>query len=506
MKKIYLSMMFAASMCFAGNISTVASPYDVYNGFYIFNDGNTNLNGFKFYYYFNSAPEENMNLFSATVYRKQLSGSYVAEASVQPRSVHFERLSATQYRAILDFSNAVIPARGKFPVTGKPLNSYTSLAIQVNRINDNWARSRTNELRAYVVESLSGEVLVSKKVKYRSDNSSNYDVITENGHPAIDNFRRVGVLTNESSCDFKVGNQNRLVHTITLGTENDVAGTKIVQGNSSPLGVTISNNNRKITFKYCAVYSDGLPRTTYDYAVLKLDSECPVGSIPVSRYHDTEDNGNPNSSSQYIWPNKVNRDASLEYCFVSSKRGSTVRYPLNNKKYGFFSRFSTSTSGSIAYTKINVEDEHNQNADSWDWSAVPLHLQSNFMEVMSGLYGSKSTTYNVIKWVGGSLSKSAAEVADAPISVENTLVAAAPLAPTVKGLNRNAVAVDLKSAGDVKVSIVGINGAVIANIAEKSLQAGIHQIKWNAGMVPSGRYIVKVEQNGMVNAKNVILK
>ena len=68
------------------------------------------------------------------------------------------------------------------------------------------------------------------------------------------------------------------------------------------------------------------------------------------------------------------------------------------------------------------------------------------------------------------------------------------------------MAVELKSAGDVKVSIVGVNGAVIANISEKNLQAGSHQIKWNAGMVPSGRYIVKIEQNGMVNAKNVILK
>ena len=58
----------------------------------------------------------------------------------------------------------------------------------------------------------------------------------------------------------------------------------------------------------------------------------------------------------------------------------------------------------------------------------------------------------------------------------------------------------------MKVSIVGVNGAVIANVSEKNLQAGVHQIKWNAGMAPSGRYVVKVEQNGMVNAKNVILK
>ena len=125
---------------------------------------------------------------------------------------------------------------------------------------------------------------------------------------------------------------------------------------------------------------------------------------------------------------------------------------------------------------------------------------------MSGLYGKTYTTYNVIKWIGGSLSKSAGEVAESPISKGQPLVTLAPLAPVIKGLSRSAVAVELKSAGDVKVSIVGVNGAVIANIAEKGLLAGAHQIKWNAGMVPSGRYVVKVEQNGMVNAKNVILK
>lgn len=42
--------------------------------------------------------------------------------------------------------------------------------------------------------------------------------------------------------------------------------------------------------------------------------------------------------------------------------------------------------------------------------------------------------------------------------------------------------------------------------SQESLKPGVHQIKWSSCMVPSGRYIVKVEQNGMVNTKNVILK
>ena len=120
--------------------------------------------------------------------------------------------------------------------------------------------------------------------------------------------------------------------------------------------------------------------------------------------------------------------------------------------------------------------------------------------------GSDFTIYNVIRWTKSSLNKSAGEVAESPISKGQPLVTAAPLAPAIKGLSRSAVAVELKSAGDVKVSIVGVNGAVIANIAEKGLLAGAHQLKWNSESVPNGRYVVKVEQNGMVNAKNVILK
>ena len=500
MKKIYLLILLVATICFAGNVSvSITSLNDVYSaGFYFKNNGDKDVNGFKFYYYFNGAPVENEKDFNVRISRKTGKTSSTYDKTIVPKKdVKITRLSATQYVATFDYSDAVIPAHGTFPVKGKPLNAYLGMTIDIDGENTDWARSKENVLSAFVVEALSGEVLDSRIWKY-SENDRKFMYVKGNSRPTIDNFRRVGVLINGSSCDFDI-------HTITLGTEKDVAGTKIVQGNRNPLGITISSDNRQITFRYCTVYADRLPRTPYAYAVLRLDSECPVGSYPVTRKHDTENEGNPNSSSQYIWPNKVKKDAWLEYCFVAGKRGSTLTYPFTNEKYGVFSYFNNS-SNPIAYTRINVEDEHKNNANSWDWSAVPLHLESIFWDIMNGYYGKTYTTYNVIKWIGGSLSKSAAEVADAPISKGQPLVALAPLAPAIKGLSRSAVAVELKSAGDVKVSIVGVNGAVIANIAEKGLLAGAHQIKWNAGMVPSGRYVVKIEQNGMVNAKNVILK
>ena len=156
------------------------------------------------------------------------------------------------------------------------------------------------------------------------------------------------------------------------------------------------------------------------------------------------------------------------------------------------------------------EDHNNQN----DWNYYGLDKKKNADKaIIDGIHkimyddDEKNTIYHVIRWnTANYVSKSADVAQTGNVAVENSLVAAAPLAPAVKGLNRNAVAVELKSAGDVKVSIVGVNGAVVANVAEKNLQAGVHQIKWNAGMAPNGRYIVKVEQNGMMNAMNVILK
>ena len=511
MKKIYLIIMSIVSMCFAGNIDvTTVDPYMLYNGFYITNKGNTDVNGFKFYLYFNAAPVEDLSTFSADILRKRDGDSYVYDRTVLPRvNPEFKRLSATQFVAVFDYSNAVIPARGRFPVPGKPNGEYQNMAIMINGANDDWARFLKNDkapniLRAYVVESLSGEVLVSRKVKY--NNKTKYDKITENKHPTIDNYRRIGVLTNEMTCDeFKAGNQNNLLNTITIDAENQNNQTSI-QG-ATPIG--IYSYVGVVRFRYCTLAIQTIPRTPYDYMVLKLDSECPEGSYPVTRNHDTEDKGNLDSYSGNIWPSSVVKgtaDAKLEYCYVPKVVNSTLKYPFDPKYGVFASSGARRASSEIATSTIFVDDENTNNRNWWSFRTVPLHLQSRMQAIMSGDH---DTEYNVIQWTGSDdqrLAKAAVEIADAPISAEKTLVAAVPQAPAIKGLNRSAVAVELKSEGNVKVSIVNVNGSVIASLAQENLQAGVHQIKWNSGMVPSGRYIVKVEQNGMVNAKNVILK
>ena len=160
----------------------------------------------------------------------------------------------------------------------------------------------------------------------------------------------------------------------------------------------------------------------------------------------------------------------------------------------------------LAQSSLYVDDEDSNNGNSWYYYGLSKNkanekaIIDRMQNIMSG---SKNTTYHIVTRVNPNAAKSA-EVADN--SVSSAYVAAAPLAPAIKGLNRSVVSVELKSAGDAKISVVNVNGAQIANVVEKNLQPGVHQVKWNSGMVPSGRYIVKIEQNGMVNAKYVILK
>ena len=115
--------------------------------------------------------------------------------------------------------------------------------------------------------------------------------------------------------------------------------------------------------------------------------------------------------------------------------------------------------------------------------------------------GDENTTMHAIRWNGKSLKKEANMVV-----VEQAAPAAQPLSPEIKGFDHSAVTVELKSAGNVHVSIVNLKGAVVANISRENLQPGFHSLEWHSGIVPNGRYIVTVKQNGMVAAKNVILK
>ena len=286
---------------------------------------------------------------------------------------------------------------------------------------------------------------------------------------------------------------------IFIDTENsnDRSGPRYGEFTPSKAGVTFRNGG--VEFKFCTGDRESLPQARFDYAVLSLENECPVGSYRYGRRHDTQDGGH-NSYTGYIGVNDVGSNVTLYFCYVPKNANAEARWPFHWTN-GLFAKFDGSYASRY---ELYIDDEDSNNNNKWPGkSSLPQYIQNGINVIMNG---SSNTTYHVTHWTSHifyGLSKSAVDV---PASSESPLVAAVPFAPAVKGLSRSIVSVELKSAGDVKVSVVGVNGAVLANVTEKSLQPGDHQIKWNSGMVPSGRYIVKIEQNGMVNAKNVILK
>lgn len=352
--------------------------------------------------------------------------------------------------------------------------------------------------------------------------------------------------------------------TIDLDVEDTHNKTKVVNGDENP-PVTIKKGH--IIFNYCILDVDEMPKVPYSYAVLRLDEECPSGTFKFARYHDTEDTDNANSpkNSSDVWPSVINKNATLEYCFVYADDNSINSYPIfdkkNGHKYGVFAnpKFEKTTiSPFIAHSEIFIDDENDpvktgticedvivtdydytsdpsdpkwierierrchdtdtgHNGNYWNyyttitppawstaWINSIIEKANKVSHVARLMEGDENTTIHVIKWTGTAnamLSKSSVEESN-----NMPLVVASPLTPDIKEINRSVVAVELKSTGNVKISIVNINGTQIAKIAQENLQPGIHQIKWNSGIVPNGRYIVKIEQNGFVNAKNVILK
>ena len=493
MKKLLLPILVGASMSFAG-ISLIGLDEDLKCGVYapdfkISNEGSDKpINGFKIYAYFSS---DNVN------------AKPEIRASVHDANVDLQQMTPHVWRVVVDYSNKVIPARGVFPsgVYANPVPAvfatYFEIWAKLGTENRCWAPYPwRKDMMDIVIESASGQLLKGR-------------------HP---NFKSlVGVLGSWEDCPART---NGASVSFRLDVEDKNNLTKI--SGAKPVGISYSDEKKKdVWFSFCPVVVKNLPRTTYDYMVLRLDESCPDGSYPVRRHHDTEDSNNINRfNGMAIWPSKVveGGDADLEFCFVPRTSNHNTKFPFGTK-YGVFANPTTSIDqehihhiDNVLNSVVYIDDEDNNNQNDWNYYGLDKKKNAD-KAIIDGIHkimyddDKKNTIYHVIRWnTANYVSKSADVAQTGNVAVENTLVAAAPLAPAVKGLNRNAVAVELKSAGDVKVSIVGVNGAVIANIAEKNLQAGVHQIKWNAGMVPNGRYIVKVEQNGMVNAKNVILK
>ena len=129
-------------------------------------------------------------------------------------------------------------------------------------------------------------------------------------------------------------------------------------------------------------------------------------------------------------------------------------------------------------------------------------LQNRVQQI---IYGKDNTYYRAILWPGA-VSYTLPKMANA----ENIDTPKAELksgSAEIKSADYNTIVFELKSAGNTKISIRNINGTEVAKINEQNLNAGVHSINWNSGiMMPRGRYIVTIQHNGSTSAKSIMLK
>lgn len=484
MKKLVLVLLMAVSMSFALKVVGEVSNSAHYDGnirlygpslFRLVNDGKSEINGFKIYYY-TSTLLRNIDY----AYRKPFfvtgSRGLAADAKI---SYELMPESPNWLRVVFDYPTRKIPVGDVHPTDGYYL--YFEFGEIDKRIVGKYygvikRNPRESLLDNIVVESADGKVLYGK-------------------HP--ENNRRVGVISSNLGC------YSGMEVDITLDTEDSKCRTGF-SGGVTPSAFFLNKGN--VEMRFCAVEYDELPRATFDYFVLKLDAKCPKNSYPFRRYHDTEDNNNKNSVWGNIraWPNDVSKNATMEYCFVPSDSKSKIDFPFKeqfgvlSKDYGVFAKYlSLQTMGYELY----IDDEDSKNANSWYWYDTPKSIQDRIKKIA---YGSDNTTYNIVTYypMSAAVRKVAGvgnEVATEPVDVK-------PVSAQVKSLDRSFVGVELKSAGSVKISVLNTKGAVVAKVVGENLQPGFHNLGWNSTNVPSGSYMVVAKQNGLMNVAKIFLK
>lgn len=76
----------------------------------------------------------------------------------------------------------------------------------------------------------------------------------------------------------------------------------------------------------------------------------------------------------------------------------------------------------------------------------------------------------------------------------------------LKGFSRKAIAFTLKTAGTAVVKVSDPSGEVVATVRVDDAAAGFNSVAWNSENVPSGRYMVSIEQSFGIAGKFAVLK
>ncbi len=426
--------------------------------------------GFKLYAYFEN---EDRN---AQHYFVDFTGS---GAFVQPMGTKTPG-SPYVYRVEMDFADVVLQPNQELP----PL-TYFGVYKHPAYPGSNWFGfyndRRFNDI---VIESKTGRLLHSRHPNFKS---------------------RVG--TPGFPCSISnVGADMYFV----LDTEdnNNESG---VTGDNGFRGVLKHNSKKDIRFHYCIEDFRDFKPVPYDYVVLRLDENCPSGTHPFARIHDTEDKNNKNYVNGHIRPSVIDKDhARLEYCFVPLTPNAPYEFPLEGNNYEFFANRSSTNTVAIATAHIDDEDKNNENG--WDFYGMDDENSTNYKpgivnRIKSIVYANgKDTDYKLIKRKNSLKKRAEVASADAPVPTDNMVVVNKPAAAALRGFDHSSVSFEIKTAGNAKVTITNAKGAVVANIAKENLEPGIHTVQWHSGIVPSGLYILKIEHNGKTTANSVILK
>lgn len=471
MKKIYLALLWVASMCFASGpdqplvkMYTRSSNDANYGRFWVYakNEGNVSVSSFNFDMEFTT---ENGQTPIVDVWYKPNATYTLEQKNSNTWVLHFN-VSGINFA----------------PNTYFPNTSGFSFGIHYG----NW--SNVNVSNDYAFADVGSNYGVNKKIPVYVNGNIVF------GYPNDPSVwpKRIGVLKKhwDYACDEEI--------IIRLDAQDVPNYSGFDEGETVNVP-SVYVGRGIVEFMYCVLEYDGtnnqLPRVPFDYVVLRLDDACPAGMQQFARYHDTEDDTHNNYYSGNISPNVVNYGVRKEFCFVPADNSSSLPYPVSSE----YVVFANVSNANILHSRLMVDDENSSNNNHWYWYGASSSIRERIANIVNG---TNDTYYHMVQWVGPNVLPKRTELAKS----EELISADAPLSPIVRGIDHSAVDVEIKTAGTTKVSIVNANGAVVAKIVKENLQPGFHRVEWHSGIVPNGRYIVTVEQNGKTNAKGVVLK
>ncbi len=150
------------------------------------------------------------------------------------------------------------------------------------------------------------------------------------------------------------------------------------------------------------------------YAVLKLGSSCPTGSMEFIRYFDNEDKNNANSRSGNIWPNASNSNTTLHFCmFMPSTNFYMGSFPNLGIEYGVFAASNISSVYWLAAGFVHTDDEDRNNANWFSFNnngnpALLIHAMvwggaNTDMRIAKVANGPPPCTKKVTYWTGALL-------------------------------------------------------------------------------------------------------